>query len=180
MIESIIYLVLFFKMIMIWKWLYWILIDCQWSPITSNDWTVIDYPALVELMLWLAVELAEVIGLNAIVGDDATFDSSCFVPGSLWGKTPSVRNSPSILSSSMKLRFMDDDFRNRIISLFLRGVCGFSISGCCCCDCKSCCCCCCLFLLFLAEDEGRLKLDSSIKSWDLILLFLLEFNPIVT
>jgi len=24
----------------------WIMIDCQWLPITSNDWTVIDYPAL--------------------------------------------------------------------------------------------------------------------------------------
>jgi len=33
-------------MIRIWIWLDMIMIDCQWLPIKSNDWTVIDYPAL--------------------------------------------------------------------------------------------------------------------------------------
>ena len=49
------------KLILVWVWapgrdpnsiytFFWgkslIMIDCQWVPITSNDWTVIDYPVL--------------------------------------------------------------------------------------------------------------------------------------
>ena len=30
----------------------WIMIDCQWVPIKSNDWTVIDYLALPVLYAW--------------------------------------------------------------------------------------------------------------------------------
>ena len=67
----------------------WIMIDCQWLPIISNYWTVIDYPALPEavwdeLLAWWAGLEQEGSSLVMLVSSSWSCEKDMLLLSALW------------------------------------------------------------------------------------------------